>query len=172
MNQEITASYVWTADELIRAREHHGRAQCRPAYRAGLVFLSFMAILAGWCNYQTHGWSVLTVLAPVGGTYFLLLRKQEVRWVLRRHFKKRPDRNLHVTWTLGEDALQIKTGESESKQNWSQIAEVRKARNGFLLYPNDSIFHWLPMTALASEEDRNQVEKLLQGKVKDFANIR
>ncbi len=65
MGQEITASYVWTVEELIRARENHARAQCRPGYRAGIKFLSLMAILGGWCCYQADGWSSPAVLVPI-----------------------------------------------------------------------------------------------------------
>lgn len=172
MNQEITATYVLAVDELIHARENHGRAQCRPGYRAGLVFISLMAILAGWGYYHAHGWSIQTFLFPLGGIYFLFLRKYDARWAIRRHFKKRPDRNAQIVWTLNDDALQIKTGESESKQNWTQISKVRKARSGFLLYPNETIFYWLPVTAFLSEDDRARTETLLRSKVKDFAEIR
>jgi len=172
MNEEITASYVWTVDELIRARENHGRAQCRPSYRAGIIFLSLMAILAGFASYHTHGWSPPTYMLPIAGVYFLLLRKYDVRWGLRRHFKKRPDKNAQVVCTLDDNALQIKTSESESKQNWNQISKVRKARNGLLLYPNDTIFYWLPFTAFVSDNDWTRAEELLRNKVKDFADIK
>ena len=172
MNQEITASYVWTANELIKAHENHRRAQCRPVFRAGLVFLSFMAILAGWCYYSDHGWSVPAVALPLGGIYVLFLRKIDVRWTLRRRFRKRPDRDLQLTWTLGDQALQIKTGKSESRQDWSLITKVRKARDGFLLYLNGQIIYWLPLAALASADDRNRAEQLLRDKVKDFRDIR
>jgi len=172
MNQEITATYAWTVDELIKARENHGRAQCRPVYRAGLIFLSLMAVLAGWGYYLAHGWSVLTFLFPLAGVYFLFLRKYNVRWAIRRHFRKRPDRNAQVVWTIDENALQISTGESESKQNWTQISKVRRARNGLLLYPNDMIFYWLPISAFQSDDDRARAETLLRSKVKDFADIR
>lgn len=171
MNQEIVASYVWTAEELIKAHENHRRTQCRPIFRAGIVFLSLMALLAGWCSYQAHGWSIPTVLFPAAGIYFLLLRKLDVRWTLRRRFRKRPNRDLRLTWILGDDALQIKTEESESKGKWSQIARVRRARNGFLLYPNYQIFNWLPITAFASEDDWNRAGELLRSKVKDFCDI-
>ena len=175
MNEEITASYVWTADELIKAKENHWRAQCRPGYRAGLTFLSLMAILAGWGYYHSHGWATFTILYllfPVAGIYFLFLRKYDARWALCRHFKKRPDRDAHIVVTLGEDTYCIKSEEAESKQKWSQISKVRKARNGFLLYPNDMIYYWLPLTAIASEADRVRTEELLRNKVRDFAIIR
>lgn len=172
MDQEITISYRWTADELIKAHENHTRAQCRRKYRIGLKFVALMMILGGWCSYQTQGWSLLTVLAPLLGIHILLVHKYVARWCLRRHFRKRPDRDSHVVWTLGDNDLHAKTEESESRQNWSQIAKARKASNGFLLYPNDGVFYWLPETALASEEDRQRTEELLRSKVKDFADIK
>ncbi len=172
MNQEITAEYVWTVDELIKARENHERALCRPAFRAGLVFLCFTAILAGWCDYRMHGWSFPAILFPLGGIYFLVLRKYDVRWGIRRQFRKRPDRNTQVVWTLDDDVLQIKTEGSESKQKLTRISKVRKARDGYLIYPHDTIFCWLPVSAFQSDDDRARAETLLRNKITDYADIR
>ncbi|MFV1968916.1 MAG: hypothetical protein ACC628_26150 [Pirellulaceae bacterium] len=63
----ITATYTWTADELIAAYENHARACCRRPYRIGIVFLALMAILAGWSYYSEHGWSIPAVLFTLGG---------------------------------------------------------------------------------------------------------
>jgi hypothetical protein len=71
-----------------------------------------------------------------------------------------------------EEAVQIKTAESESRLNWNLISKVRKARNGLLFYPNDSLFYWVPVTAFASEDDRTRLEALFLSKVKDVAEIR
>jgi YcxB-like protein len=172
MTKEITASYVWTADELIKAQENHDLARCRPGFRAGLYFLAFMAILAGCGSYLVNGWAFPTVLFPLGGIYILFLRKYDVRWGIRRRFKKRPDRDARVVWTINDDNLRIKTEESETRQNWNQIYKARKARNGFLLYLNDAMFIWLPVTSFESEDDQVKTEALLRIKIKDFARIR
>jgi hypothetical protein len=172
MGQDITASYVWTAEELIKARENHWRAQCRPICRGGIVFLSLMAILGGWAFYQHDGWGIPAILLPLAGVYFLFLRKYDVRWGIRRHFAKRPDKGLQIVWTFADDGARTWTAEAESRRNWSQISKVRKARDGFLLYPNDTMFHWLPFTALASDQDRAHLEELLRTKVPDFAEVR
>ena len=73
---------------------------------------------------------------------------------------------------LEEDAFQVRTNESESRQNWSQISKVRKTHNGFLLYPNKTVYFWIPVTAFATEDDCTRAEELLRSKVKDFANVR
>jgi len=54
MNQEITASYVWTVDDLLKAHETHRRAIFRRPFRVGLIFLSVMAIFAGWCGSRAQ----------------------------------------------------------------------------------------------------------------------
>jgi hypothetical protein len=172
MNQDITVSYRWTAEEMIKARHNHGREQCRPGYRVGLVFLACMAIVAGWAAYQKDGWSIPSVFFPLGGIYLLFFRKYDARWAIRRHFKKRPDKNTQIVWTLGDSELKMKTGDAESRQNWNQISKVRKAADGYLLYPNEALFYWIPVTAFSSEDERAKTEELLRSKVKDFADIK
>jgi hypothetical protein len=172
MDQEITASYVFTAEELVHAQENLQRAQVRGVFRAGIIFLALMAILAGWCSYRAQGWSVFAVLFPLLGLYMLFFRKHEVRWLARWRFTRRPDKGLRVDWTLGEHGYRIKTGQSDATSNWNLGSKVRKARNGYLLYPNARIGLWLPFTAFASEAERCHAEELLRNKVKDFAEIK
>jgi len=172
MTQEIKASYKWTVGELIGAREAHDRAQCRPFFRVILIFLSCLAILVGWCAFNTRGWSVPAVLLPLVGIYFLFLRKYDVRWAVRRHFNKRPDRNTNVTCILAEYGLHITTDGGEGKQSWAMILKVRKGTKGFLIYPNDRIYYWLPYIAFSSTDERGRAEVLLRNKIKDFKKIR
>ncbi len=166
----ITAAYTWTADELIAASENAARANCRWPYRMGLVFLALMGFFCGWCYYSVEGWSIPAVLSPLAGLY-ILLWKFHKRFALRRHFKRRPDKNAEIVWTLRNEDLHVKTFDTDSRANWSQIAKVRKARNGFLLYPNEAVFHWLPCHAFSNEVQREDAETLLREKVKDFKNI-
>ena len=166
----ITAAYTWTAEELIAACENAARANCRRLYRMGLVFMALMGIVCGWCCYLLEGWSILTVLLPLGGLY-VLLWKFVKRFILRRQFKRRPDKNAEIVWTLRNDDLHMKSSDTDGQTNWSQIARARKARNGFLLYPNEAVFHWLPCHAFSNEIQREAAETLLREKVKDFKDI-
>jgi hypothetical protein len=166
----ITAGYTWTPEELIAAHENNARAVCRRPYRVGLVFLALMAILAGWGYYSSRGWGIPSVLFPLGGVYILFLRKFDKRAAIRRHFKRRPDRNTEIVWTMTSDDFHIKTHETDYHSKWSQIASVRRARNGFLLYPNETMFYWIPFHALPDEQ-REAAETLLREKVQDFKDI-
>lgn len=170
-DNNVTASYKWTADELIAAHENHARAQCRWPFRVGLIFLALVAVLAGWAYYSSNGWGVPAVLFPLGGVYILFFRRLDKRAAIRRHFSRRPDRDTEVVWTLRDEYLHIKTSDSEFQTAWSQIATVRKARNGLLLYPNETTFYWLPFHALSSEGQREATETLLRDKIADFKDI-
>ncbi|HNY77606.1 MAG: YcxB family protein [Sedimentisphaerales bacterium] len=171
MNQEITASYVWTVDDLLKAHESHRRVIFRPPFRIGLAFLSVMAILAGWCAYDSDGWSIPAVALPAVGVYFLLLRRYDVRWTLRRQYSKRKDQGLEVVWKLDTEGFRITTSESDMRQNWSLVDKVRKSRHGFLLYCG-GMFYWLPMTAFANDDSRRQAADLLSTMAEDYAEIR
>jgi hypothetical protein len=172
MDHEITASFVWTAEELIKAQENHWRVQCRPSFRIILVLFSMLMIIAGVGGYLKDGLSASSIFLTLGGLYFVFIRKYEARWMARRRFKKRPDKDAQVVVVLQDENLHTKTADSESKQNWNQISKVRKARNGFLLYPNDSLYCFLPSSAFRSEIDRLSAENLFRSKVKDFAEVR
>ena len=167
----IIATYTWTPEELIAAHENSARARCRRPYRVGLGFIALMAILAGCGHYASNGWGIPSVLFPLGGVYILFLRKFAKRAALRRHFKRRPDQNTEIVWTMSDDHLHIKTRETECQSKWSQIASVRRARNGFLLYPNETMFYWLPFHALPDEAKREAAETLLREKIQDFKDI-
>jgi len=167
----IRASYTWTANELIAAYENNARARCRRPYRIGLTFIALMAILAGWGYYSSNGWGIPAMLFPFGGVYILFLHKYDKRAALRRHFKRRPDKNTEIAWTLRDDNLHIKTSDTDFHSAWSQISSVRKSRNGLLLYPNETLFYWLPYHALSDAAQREAVETLLREKVEDFKVI-
>ena len=172
MNQEITASYVWTVDDLLKAHESHRRVIFRPPFRIGLVFLSVMAIFAGWCAYDSDGWSIQAVALPAVGVYFLLLRRYDVRWGLRRQYSKRKDQGLEVVWKLDTEGFHITTAESDLRQSWRLVEKVRKSRHGFLVYSSNASFFWLPMRALSDEGSCRQAEDLLSTMAEDYAEIR
>ena len=164
----ITASYTWTVDEYIASHENNARACFRRPYQAGLIFLALMAIFAGWVYYSTEGWGIPAVLLPLGGVYVLFLRRLDKRIALRRQFKRRPDRNTTVVWTMRDDDFQLKTSNTDCRSDWSQITRVRKARNGLLLHSGTLTFCWLPFHAFSTDEQREAAEALLGKKVKDF----
>ena len=174
MNEEIRASYIHTVDELTKAHESHRRAVFRRPFRVGLVFLSLMAIFAGWCSYRSDGWSFWAVGPPLVGVYFLVLRRYDAQWAVRRRFRNSRIQGQQIVWKLDEDGIRVTSADSDVRANWRLFGKVRKAGAGFLLYTHDheAVAHWLPVTAFADDDSLRQAEELLRNKVRDFAEIR
>ncbi len=167
----ITATYTWTAEELIAAGENDFRGHFRWPHRVVLVAIGIAAIFMGWEEYTANGWSLYTMLFPLGGVYFLFIMKYHNRAAIRRQFRQRPDRNTEIIWTMADDGFRIQTNETDFHSKWSQIARVRQTRNGFILYQHETLFHWLPFHAFPDARQRETAEALLRGKVKDFKDI-
>lgn len=166
-DQTIRLSYRLTVDELMMARSMHekltlkrkpGAALARKSWIKALICLSGVAALSRLVldviqGNPFSGLHVLTVLLAL-----LLVGYFALPWIgrrsLRRHFEKRPDRNRIVRYAI--DAHRVVSsveGLSEGSSEWSSFAEVVRTPQGFLFYPNDMLFHWLPNHAFASPED-------------------
>ena len=172
MDEPITIKYRWTANEMVAAREYHFRNVCRPVFRWILSFIAVLAILAGWGSYTEGGLSWRAVLFPLLGIYWLFLHRWDRRWTVRRHFRKRPDKDMTIEWTATENDFCIKTPESEARSTWKLIASATRTREGFLLYPNEGLFYWLPFHAFSSPDQIDRLEQILQQHVFRYTRTR
>jgi hypothetical protein len=170
--EQVVASYVWTAVELVEAREIAWRSRCRPVFRRWLHVLSILFVIAGIVIYCNEGLMLASAFCFLFGIYFPFLRRPFTRWAAYWQFKKRPDKDLRVTWTLSRDSFRVQTERSDSNAEWSLIYKICKSSQGFLLYPNTAMFYWLPAHAFSTEQDRALAEAMMRAKVKDFADVR
>jgi hypothetical protein len=171
-DQEIVASYRWTAEEMYVAKEIFWDSRWRPLYRRIFYILCSFMVIASIGIVAQEGLAFSPIVMFFAGTYALFLRKHFAWWLTRRHFKTRPDRDLQETWTITQDLLRIHTAHSDSTCDWSVLYKIRKSDRGFLLFPNSAVFHWLPAHAFSSEQDRNGAETIMREKVQDFAVVR
>lgn len=167
MEQPVTIKYRWTAEELIRAHGYHFRHSCRPVFRFGLHFIFALMLLAGVFVLAKDG--IKRGLVPVAfvvvGTYWFTLRSFERRWLLRRQFAKRPDKDTEIEWQITPDKVFIKSGLGSGECEWRAFAKMVRAPDGLMFYPNEQIFHWLPRSAFASAGDFDKVIELAKSKV-------
>ncbi len=73
-------------------------------------------------------------------------------WWTRRQFKKRPDHNLEVTWSITDDGLETSSEHHKAQFTWAMIAKAVESPQGMLLHLNSRMFHWLPRHGFESEE--------------------
>jgi hypothetical protein len=164
MDDPVTASFQWSAEELLTAQRLHMRhsPQFRNFRRARWTIVP-LGILGGSGVLFIHGLrpdGVLGLLCVVAGMALLAV-PLFVRRMTLRHYARRPDRGMVVKWEFYSDHISAKTEASSSTFEWRMISRVLQATEGFLLYPNDRIFHWLPTHAFREAANVEAFTQLL-----------
>ena len=154
MEQSIVIRFRWTADELLRASRYHFRHSCRPVFRFALHVIFALMILGGYGLIRSGGAAIpLGVVFIVGGVYWFTLRPFERRWLVRRQFLKRPDRDMELEWQFAPDKIRTQSGLGESEFAWQTFAKMVRTPHGILFYQTEQIFHWLPRSGFVSDTD-------------------
>ena len=171
MDNPITASFKWSAEELLTAQRVHMRhsPQFRKVRRARWT-IAPMGILGGGFVLFIHGLrpdGVLALFCVVAGLSLLAVPSL-VRRMTLRHYVRRPDRGLVVNWEFYSDHISTKTEASSSTFEWRMISRVLQATEGFLLYPNDRIFHWLPTHAFREAANVEAFTQLAKSRVQNY----
>ena len=94
-----------------------------------------------------------------------------LRRVTLRHYAQRPDRDMVVTWEFHPDRIVSKTEASSATLEWRMISRVLQTKQGVLLYPNDRVFHWLPVHAFRDTADLQAFAELAKSKVKRYIPV-
>lgn len=169
--QKLEATYQWTEAQCILAYDHHAHTHCGKLFRVMLQAIAIMALLVAWLFYRLEGISAPVIILPIVGIYVLFFHRMDRHIMVRHHFRKRPDRDVEICWTLDESSLDIQTPGTDYRAQWAQISKAFKAKEGFLIYPHDTLFFWLPFSAFENEEQRNMAETILREKVKTFKMV-
>ncbi len=170
MEQPIIVRYRWTADEAIQARHYHLHHVIRPIVRVGANVLFAFCIVVGVLRLIlypiTDKSSLLRALAwlTLGG-YWFILRPLVRRWVIRRRFKKEPDRDREIDWEFSEDKIRVSTAHSNSERVWHSYTKVVRTPEGILLYPNEEMYQWLPRSGFANDKEFVRFIELSAGKI-------
>ncbi len=106
----------------------------------------------------------LVVVGALSLVFPLIMRSTTVR-----HFSKRPDKDMDLEWQISSDRLVTKTSLSNAETSWSMIATVIRTPAGFLFYPNDQIFHWLPLHGFRDQADVERLADMAQSRVRQYS---
>ena len=83
-------------------------------------------------------------------------------WLIRRQFAKRPDRDAEIEWRISADSIHQGGAHGTSDFTWAALAKVVQTPAGFLFYPTEQIFHWVPRHGFASDTDFDRLSQLAQ----------
>lgn len=171
MEHTTVIRFRWTADDLLRAQRYHFRHTCRPVFRLALHLLIALAIVGGYGQLQSGKSVAVGVVLLVGGIYWFAIRPFERRWMTRRQFAKRPDKDIEIEWLIAPDKLAAKSGLGHGESDWHAFTKAVRTPAGLLLYPNDQMYHWLPRHAFESNTDYDRVVELVKSRIKRFYDV-
>ena len=165
---DILISFRWTADELLAAYRWHFRNRIRAAFRWAFWFLIAIFIIGGASQVILYGSSSGGLPIFYAGIYlvfhFQLLRP----WLVRRQFAKRPDRDAMIEWHIAEDLIQVRGAHGRSEFVWAALVKVVQTPAGFLFYPTEHIFHWLPRHGFSNDADFDNVARVAHARAAAF----
>lgn len=181
----ITVSYRWTVDELVAAHLMHQKVYLRSKATnylhhpmllnifigfVGLVALTHMIIIVQKKEYSND---VLIYICLLFVSVYVLSQRLFVKRYFTRQFEKQPSRNKMVHYIIDDQSIKSKTEDlSESNSQWSVFAKVARTPLGFLLYPNERLFHWIPNHAFSSVEEANALEEIARRHVAKFVLLK
>jgi hypothetical protein len=172
MEQPIVIRFRWTADELLRAYGYHFRHTCRPVFRFALHFIFALMILAGYGLIRKGDATIaLGIAFLAGGIYWFVFRRFERRWMVRRQFRKRPDRDIELEWQIADDKIRTQSSLGQSEFGWQTFAKMVRTPTGVMLYPIDQMFHWLPRAGFASDADFERCLALAKSKIERHYDV-
>jgi len=168
MDKPIIISFRWSFEELLLAHKSHmrfsklGRKFRRIIFGGGMFFLALGIVFAAQRN-----------LAPAFPLFALafgfLASPLFLRRALRKSYAQKPDRDLVVTYEISAERLAVKSEVASSEMLWRTILRVHRVPQGFLLYPTDHMFHWLPITGFRDAADVERLAQLAKSNVQDYS---
>ena len=129
-----------------------------------VVLLAFIAIvLSAWVLLPSTSpppfWAL--GLLAIFCVYWLMIDRMKA-WDSSRGFKKRPDANLEIEWQFSEANIKSRTELGEATVDWKSFLRVVESREGFLFYPLENFFHWVPFSAFESADCIEKVREFVR----------
>jgi hypothetical protein len=176
VEQPIVIRYRWTADELYQACRYHFRHGCRRPFRFGLHLL-FGVLLVGGVHmfileYSAGGAAFAAAIAfLVVGVYWFAFFRIHWRWMVRRRFRKRPDRDIELEWQVADEQIQIQSTLGRSEVTWLAFTKMVRTPHGAMLYPTEDFFHWLPRRGFESDAEYERFLDLAKSRIPRYYDV-
>jgi hypothetical protein len=174
MEQPVVIRFRWTADELLRAYRYHFRHLYPRALRFAANFIFALNIWIGYCLARERAsvaYVALGIALMALGVYFFVLRRAERRWMIRRQFSKRPDKDVELEWQITSEQIQSQSVLGHSQFSWQALSKVVRTPEGVLVYPHGQMFHWLPRHGFASDADFERFIELAKQKIQRYDEV-
>jgi hypothetical protein len=171
MDTPIVASFKWSEAEFLSAQQVKRRyspllRKVRRRFLAsGLIFV------AGGVGFLiTHGFLSAGIPFLVMGVGLLAWPLFGKRAILK-HYAQRTERDMMVNWEFRAGGLRCQTEASSGEMAWSVIARVLRTPQGFVLYLNDLLSHWVPVHAFRDAQELERFSQLVKSRVERYDQV-
>jgi len=158
MPETCKAKYRWTREQLTIAMRHHQATKLRRGVALmmkifSIILLSFIVVvLLAWILLPSTSAPPWALLLLVIFCFYLLMFDRVNAWSWGRRFGKRPDAEMEVEWEFSKKEIKTQSALGEATLQWKGFVKVVEARDGFLFYPLEKLFHWMPFSAFESPD--------------------
>ena len=169
MNEPIVVSYRMSAEEFLRSQRQAMRQQRVTRWYPKFTFaIGILIVLSGLSTYWqgTNGPVGLIFTFVFASVFFAMpfyLKRASLKF-----YSRLPTRDKEIAWEISLDSLVCRSDLGSSQFIWAALTKVVQTSEGFLLYPNDHICHWLPTSAFRNHEDLTHFVELARTRVPRF----
>lgn len=170
----ITVEYTWSQAEFLRAHRAHFRRSF--GYRFRILLLAVMALVLLLYTLifvlDQRFLRTETLVLLTFGALFVLAGPLLTRLILIMQYRKRPDKDILVSWRITPERLNVQSAHGQSEFTWEALVLVARTPEGFLLYPIPQIFHWLPMDGFADAAAVEAFAEIAAKKAKKYTVVK
>jgi hypothetical protein len=170
MDEPIMVSFCWTAKEMLLAQRLHMRySKSGRKLRRFFLGCAILFVIGGIGGFARQPHDFLTSALPlfVMAAFFFAMPLFTRRAVLKMYAQK-PDRDMPVTYEISPDRIATKSEVASSDIVWRAILRAYRVPHGFLLYPSDRMFYWLPIDGFGSAAEVERFASLAKSKAQQY----
>ena len=169
MNSFIRAQYNFSYDVLkdgVKLHCRHATNLNRFVPHAGtvLILLAFVSAFFGKGPFLAMlPWGFVGVLLLAVGPLIL--------WNFRRQFRLNPNKNGEIIWTFTDENLGSQGEGFNNNMAWRKVFRFVDTDKGFLIYPQKSLFFWIPFAGFQRPSDIEAVRGFAKSRVLNYERI-
>jgi hypothetical protein len=91
-----------------------------------------------------------------------LLMPLIVRHEARKRFRLNPSANKKVTWRFDDQNVENATDGATGVYAWRVLLNIKEVHDGFLIFPQPRLAHWVPKKAFLSEVEISTFRDLVR----------
>jgi len=146
----INLEYKFTQDVAIEAGIEISKSSFKGFFYIHLLGI-FMLLSTVIMLFKGAAASDLLPLIVMGLLFTFIM--QITKRSIIKNFKNNPSKDQIVKWTITEEQLTSQTGLGKAEFRWKALHKVEEKKNGFLLFQQPKLAHWIPKSAFSSSED-------------------